>query len=174
MSSRHGVIPMNLHHLLSVKMAKKWKCFDESDCTDESSWASVHVGNQSAHTHATFVIQKAWTLSKVGNTHSFRYFGSKPLNDDNVICNPFRGELMMIWKADKSWFLEYSSHFFLISGVQVVTITGPTHAKLVSLTSPCCSGWPCPMNTLKANNGPLNPGVGDERFFRFKRNAWNF
>ena len=52
--------------------------------------------------------------------------------------------------------------------------TGPTHAKLVSLTSPCCSGWPCPMNTLKANNGPLDPGVGDERFFRFKRNAWNF
>ena len=33
--------------------------------------------------------------------------------------------------------------------------TGPTHAKLVFLTSPCCSGWPAPMNTLKANNGPL-------------------
>ena len=29
------------------------------------------------------------------------------------------------------------------------TTTGPTHAKLVSLTSPCCSRWPCPMNTLK-------------------------
>ena len=56
----------------------------------------------------------------------------------------------------------------------IVFITGPTHAKLVSLTSPCCSGWPCPMNTLKANNGPLDPGVGDERFFRFKRNAWSF
>ena len=55
-----------------------------------------------------------------------------------------------------------------------VKSTGPTHAKLVSLTSPCCSRWPCPMNTLKANNGPLDPGVGDERFFRFKRNAWNF
>ena len=28
---------------------------------------------------------------------------------------------------------------------------------------------------LKANNaGPLDPGMGDERFFRFKRNAWNF
>ena len=53
---------------------------------------------------------------------------------------------------------------------QTVPTTGPTHAKLVSLTSPCCSGWPCPMNTLKANNGPLDPGVGDERFFRFKRN----
>ena len=39
-----------------------------------------------------------------------------------------------------------------------VAITGPTHAKLVSLTSPCCSGWPCPMNTLKANNGPLGSG----------------
>ena len=24
---------------------------------------------------------------------------------------------------------------------------GLTHAKLVSLTSPCCSGWPAPMNT---------------------------
>ena len=36
--------------------------------------------------------------------------------------------------------------------------TGPTHAKLVSLTSPCCSDWPCPMNTLKANNGPLGSG----------------
>ena len=56
----------------------------------------------------------------------------------------------------------------------VIYLTGPTHAKLVSLTSPCCSDWPCPMNTLKANNGPLDPGVGDERFFRFKRNAWNF
>ena len=52
--------------------------------------------------------------------------------------------------------------------------TGPTHAKLVSLTSPCCSRWPCPMNTLKANNGPLDPGMGDERFFRFTRIAWNF
>ena len=31
----------------------------------------------------------------------------------------------------------------------VIVLTGPTHAKLVSLTSPCCSGWPCPMNTLK-------------------------
>ena len=39
-----------------------------------------------------------------------------------------------------------------------VLTTGPTHAKLVSLTSPCCSGWPCPMNTLKANNGPLGSG----------------
>ena len=36
-----------------------------------------------------------------------------------------------------------------------VVSTGPTHAKLVSLTEPCCSGWPAPMNTLKANNGPL-------------------
>ena len=26
-------------------------------------------------------------------------------------------------------------------------LTGLTHAKLVSLTSPCCSGWPAPMNT---------------------------
>ena len=34
-----------------------------------------------------------------------------------------------------------------------VRITGLTHAKLVSLTSPCCSGWLAPMNTLKANNG---------------------
>ena len=25
--------------------------------------------------------------------------------------------------------------------------TGLTHAKLMSLTSPCCSGWPAPMNT---------------------------
>ena len=34
-----------------------------------------------------------------------------------------------------------------------VWTTGLTHAKLVSLTSPCCSGWLAPMNTLKANNG---------------------
>ena len=26
----------------------------------------------------------------------------------------------------------------------MVTITGLTHAKLLSLTSPCCSGWPAP------------------------------
>ena len=29
--------------------------------------------------------------------------------------------------------------------------TGLTHARLVSLTSPCCSGWPAPI-LLKANN----------------------
>ena len=29
----------------------------------------------------------------------------------------------------------------------VVWPTGLSHAKLVSLTSPCCSGWPAPMNT---------------------------
>ena len=67
-----------------------------------------------------------------------------------------------------------SADLVLRSEQVVDEITGPTHAKLVSLTSPCCSRWPCPMNTLKANNGPLDPGVGDERFFRFKRNAWNF
>ena len=56
----------------------------------------------------------------------------------------------------------------------IVISTAPPHAKLVSLTSPCCSGWPAPMNTLKANNGPLDPGVGDKIIFRFKRNAWYF
>ena len=29
----------------------------------------------------------------------------------------------------------------------MIPITGLTHAKLVSLTSLCCSGWPTPMNT---------------------------
>ena len=38
-----------------------------------------------------------------------------------------------------------------IFGDAEISTTGPTHAKLVSLTSPCCSGWPAPMNTLKAN-----------------------
>ena len=43
----------------------------------------------------------------------------------------------------------------LVRDRYVLVTTGPTHAKLVSLTSPRCSGWPAPMNTLKANNGPL-------------------
>ena len=37
--------------------------------------------------------------------------------------------------------------------IRELLLTGLTHAKLVSLTSPCCSGWLAPMNTLKANNG---------------------
>ena len=75
MSSRHGVIPVNLSPFLCVKTAKKWKCFEKVTvrmglyvflgavrmglwyCTDGSSWTSVHVGNQSAHTHvATSVL----------------------------------------------------------------------------------------------------------------------
>ena len=35
----------------------------------------------------------------------------------------------------------YTSHTWMLP------CTGLTHAKLVSLTSPCCSGWPAPMNT---------------------------
>ena len=31
---------VNLHSLLSVKMAKKWKWFDEFDCTDGSPFVS--------------------------------------------------------------------------------------------------------------------------------------
>ena len=34
-----------------------------------------------------------------------------------------------------------------IVDVCTLVTTGLTHAKLVSLTSPCCSGWPAPMNT---------------------------
>ena len=129
MSSRHGVIPVNLRPFLCVKTAKKWKCFEESDSTDGSlcvsqrctdgslilygwsSWTSVHISNQSARTHvATFVVQYAWMLSEVGNTHSLRYFGTNLLNQDNVTCNPYRGGLIMNWKANISSFLKYCSH----------------------------------------------------------------
>ena len=34
--------------------------------------------------------------------------------------------------------------------------TGLTHAKLVSLTSPCCGGWPAPMNTLQGQQRELS------------------
>ena len=34
--------------------------------------------------------------------------------------------------------------------------TGLTHAKLVSLTSPCCSGWPAPMNTPQGHQRELS------------------
>ena len=30
------------------------------------------------------------------------------------------------------------------------------------------------MKTLKANNRPLDPGVGDIRLFRFKHIVWHF
>ena len=34
--------------------------------------------------------------------------------------------------------------------------TGLTHAKLVSLTSPCCSGWPAPMNNPQGQQRELS------------------
>ena len=37
--------------------------------------------------------------------------------------------------------------------------TGLTHAKLVSLTSPCCSGWPAPMNTPQGQQRELSSDV---------------
>ena len=38
-----------------------------------------------------------------------------------------------------------------------ITGTGLTHAKLVSaLTSPCCSGWPAPMNTPQGQQRELS------------------
>ena len=58
----------------------------------------------------TCVIQYVETLFQVGNTHSFRYFGINLLNDDDETCYPYRGGIIMIWKANKSSFLEYSSH----------------------------------------------------------------
>ena len=33
----------------------------------------------------------------------------------------------------------------------VIWVTGLTHAKLVSLTSPCCSGWPAPFHMSQFN-----------------------
>ena len=70
--------------------------------------------------------------------------------------------LMVIWFRP---FIEFAPSLPCpIEGARVLLLvrprvshwaTGPTHAKLVSLTSPRCSGWPAPMNTLKANNGPL-------------------
>ena len=41
----------------------------------------------------------------------------------------------------------------------------------------CTGGRGSPVMSLiflKANNGPLDPGVGDKRFFHFKRNALYF
>ena len=52
------------------------------------------------------------------------------------------------------------------TAIQSLVATGLTHAKLVSLTSPCCSGWLAPMNTLKANNGQHS---SDGCAFRLKR-----
>ena len=103
--SKKVTVRMGLYVFLSAVRMGLWYC------TDGSSWTSVHAGNQSARTHvATFVVQYAWTLSEVGNTHSFRYFGTNLLNQDNVTCNPYRGGLIMNWKANISSFLKYSSH----------------------------------------------------------------
>ena len=38
----------------------------------------------------------------------------------------------------------------------MVCYTGLTHAKLVSLTSPCCSGWSAPMNTSQGQQRELS------------------
>ena len=38
----------------------------------------------------------------------------------------------------------------------MVCATGLTQAKLVSLTSPCCSGWPAPMNTPQGQQRELS------------------
>ena len=40
--------------------------------------------------------------------------------------------------------------------MHMVCSTGLTHAKLVSLTSPCCSGWPAPMNTPQGQQCELS------------------
>ena len=37
-----------------------------------------------------------------------------------------------------------------------INATGLTHAKLVSQTSPCCSGWPAPMNTPQGQQRELS------------------
>ena len=44
-------------------------------------------------------------------------------------------------------FLVVFGNFSNLYPKALVYTTGPTHANLVSLTSPCCSGWPAPMNT---------------------------
>ena len=40
--------------------------------------------------------------------------------------------------------------------VMEIQTTGLTHAKLVSLTSPCCCGWPAPMNTPQGQQRELS------------------
>ena len=42
---------------------------------------------------------------------------------------------------------------------EYVVVTGLTHAKLVSLTIPCCSGWPAPMNTPQGQQRELSSDV---------------
>ena len=64
-------VRMGLHVFLSAVRMGLWYC------TDGSSWPPVQVGIHSACIRATFVIQYVGTLSKVGNTHSFRYCGIK-------------------------------------------------------------------------------------------------
>ena len=110
-------------------MAKKWKCFDESDSTDGSlcvsqrctdgslilyGWVFLNFSarRQPIGTHmCNFCCSEyAWTLSEVGNTHSFWYFGTNLRNQDNVTCNSYRGRVIMNWKANESSFLKYSSH----------------------------------------------------------------
>ena len=85
-------VRMGLHVFLGTVWMGPWYC------AEGSSWAPVHVGNHSARIHATFVIQYVGTLFKVGNTHSFRYFGISLLNEDSVTCYPDRGR---IWWSGK-------------------------------------------------------------------------
>ena len=79
--------------------------------------------------------------------------------------NIFNNHLAIVYQirstlqnSRRNFFGDTGNTSFPLRHYDVIWGTGPTHAKLVSLTSPCCSGWPCPMNTLKANNGPLGSG----------------
>ena len=60
------------------------------------------------------------------------------------IDSPHRGSVMgeVRWfRSCLSWWSEQTDE------LSVIWDTGLSHAKLVSLTSPSCSGWPVPMNT---------------------------
>ena len=48
--------------------------------------------------------------------------------------------------VNSKWFLINISWTHTKHPQHMLAPTGLTHAKLVSLTSPCCSGWPAPMN----------------------------
>ena len=98
----NGLVSMGFTALSGWVPDTVWRGLPELQCMEGTT----------RHIHATFGIHYVVALSKVGNMHSFRYFGINLLNGDNVTCYPYRGGLIMIWKADKSTFLECYSHSF--------------------------------------------------------------
>ena len=93
--------------------------------------------------------------------------------------NPFSQETTNHNKSPKSTncVFIYLCAPFLCNAIRVLNVfmespTSLTHAKLMSLTSPCCSGWPTQVSTQDQQRTAGIRG-GRYNFFGFKRNSYH-